>query len=84
VLPEQSQDAIPRAALVSDKPGTVHDSEKHWRAIRRELNANRADFGDLAADLRAPLRRTLFRSRIWRPSLVRAGLLVRFEGRAHT
>jgi integrase len=28
-----------------------------------------------ANEVRAPLRRTLFRSRIWRPSLVRAGLL---------
>jgi transcriptional regulator with XRE-family HTH domain len=51
VLPDRSQDAVPRAALVSDKPGTVHDSQEHWRAIRRELNANRADLGDLAADL---------------------------------
>jgi integrase len=35
-----------------------------------------------ANEVGAPLRRTLFRSRIWRPSLVRAGLLgqVRGEG----
>ena len=51
ILPDHSQDAIPRTALVSDKPGTVRDSQEHWRRIRRELNANRADLGDLAAEL---------------------------------
>src|SRR5882757_9156727 len=33
-----------------------------------------------ANEVGAPLRRTLFRARIWRPSLVRAGLLGRVEG----
>jgi integrase len=33
-----------------------------------------------ANEVGAPLRRTLFRSRIWRPSLVRAGLLGKVEG----
>jgi integrase len=33
-----------------------------------------------ANEVGLPLRRTLFRSRIWRPSLVRAGLLGRVEG----
>jgi len=35
VLPDHSQDAIPRSALVSDKPGKVRDSQEQWRAIRR-------------------------------------------------
>jgi transcriptional regulator with XRE-family HTH domain len=34
VLPDHSQDAIPRAALVSDKPGTIHDSQARARNER--------------------------------------------------
>jgi hypothetical protein len=39
---------------VSDKPGIVRDSQEHWRAIRWQLNANRAKLGDLAAELYPP------------------------------
>lgn len=51
VLPDHSEDAIPRAALVSHRPGKPYDSQEHWRGVRRQLNANRAALGDLAAEL---------------------------------
>jgi hypothetical protein len=48
-----------------------------WSIIREHLREWPALAGEpvFANEVGAPLRRTLFRSRIWRPSLVRAGLL---------
>lgn len=51
VLPDHSEDAIPLTSLVSDRPGEVRDSQERWRDVRRQLNANRAALGDLAAEL---------------------------------
>jgi transcriptional regulator with XRE-family HTH domain len=51
VLPDQSRDASPFPCHVSDRPGKVRDSQERWRDVRRELNANRATLGDLAAEL---------------------------------
>lgn len=51
VLPDRSGDATPRAEAVSLDPGPVRDSQERWRAVRAELNANRALLGDLASDL---------------------------------
>lgn len=51
VLPDRSGDAAPRAEAVSLDPGPVRDSQERWRAVRAELNANRALLGDLASDL---------------------------------
>ncbi|MGH3550379.1 MAG: helix-turn-helix domain-containing protein [Pseudonocardiaceae bacterium] len=51
VLPDQSRDANPFPSHVSDRPGTIRDSQERWRDIRRELNAHRATLGDLAAEL---------------------------------
>jgi integrase len=38
-------------------------------------SGHRGERADLPNEVGGPLRRTLFRTRIWRPSLVRAGLL---------
>ncbi len=51
VLPDHSADALPFASHVSDRPGSVRDSQERWRDIRRQLNAHRAVLGDLAAEL---------------------------------
>jgi transcriptional regulator with XRE-family HTH domain len=51
VLPDHSRDASPFPSHVSDRPGEIRDSQENWRHIRRELNANRATLGDLAAEL---------------------------------
>jgi transcriptional regulator with XRE-family HTH domain len=51
VLPDRSGDATPHAGAVSLDPGPVRDSQERWRAVRAELNANRALLGDLASDL---------------------------------
>jgi transcriptional regulator with XRE-family HTH domain len=51
ILPDQSRDASPYPCHVSDRPGPIRDSQEHWREVRRELNANRALLGDLAAEL---------------------------------
>jgi len=51
VLPDQSRDGNPFPSHVSDRPGKVRDSQERWRDTRRELNANRATLGDLAAEL---------------------------------
>lgn len=51
VLPDQSSEASPNPSHVSNKPGPIRDSQEHWREVRRELNANRALLGDLAAEL---------------------------------
>ncbi|MCY7343667.1 MAG: helix-turn-helix domain-containing protein [Pseudonocardia sp.] len=51
VLPDRSGDATPRAETVSLDPGPARDGQERWRAVRAELNANRARLGDLAADL---------------------------------
>ncbi|MGH3815502.1 MAG: helix-turn-helix domain-containing protein [Pseudonocardiaceae bacterium] len=51
VLPDQSADARPFASHVSDRPGTVRDSQERWRDVRCQLNAHRAVLGDLAAEL---------------------------------
>jgi transcriptional regulator with XRE-family HTH domain len=51
VLPDHSADARPFASHVSDRPGPIRDSQKHWRDIRCQLNARRAVLGDLAAEL---------------------------------
>jgi hypothetical protein len=55
-----------------------------WTIVREHLERwpTEENAPIFANEVGAPLRRTLFRSRIWRPSLVRAGLLgqVRGEG----
>ncbi|WP_433784666.1 helix-turn-helix domain-containing protein [Actinomycetospora sp. CA-101289] len=51
VLMDRSGDAIPDPTHVSHLPGPVKDSQDHWRLVRRELNANRALLGHMAADL---------------------------------
>ncbi len=51
ILPNQSRDASPFPSHVSDRPGPIRDSQVHWREVRRELNANRAQLGDLVAEL---------------------------------
>lgn len=51
VLPDHSTDAAPRPNKVSDRPGNELESQQRWRTVRKELNANRALLGDLAADL---------------------------------
>jgi transcriptional regulator with XRE-family HTH domain len=51
VLPDRSCDARPRAETVSLDPGPARDGQEHWRAVRAELNANRARLGDLASEL---------------------------------
>ena len=50
VLPDRSSDARSQET-VSLEPGAVRDSQERWRAVRAELNANRALLGDLASDL---------------------------------
>jgi len=51
VLSDLSRDASPFPSHVSERPGKIRDSQQRWRDIRRELNANRATLGDLAAEL---------------------------------
>ncbi len=51
VLPDQSADARPFAAHVSERPGPVQESQERWRDTRCRLNAHRAVLGDLAAEL---------------------------------
>ncbi|TWD79731.1 Xre family transcriptional regulator [Kribbella amoyensis] len=51
VLPDRSADARPRSNSVAGSPGPVRDSQDRWRAVRAELNRNRAVLGDLAAEL---------------------------------
>jgi transcriptional regulator with XRE-family HTH domain len=51
VLPDHSGDSVPRSSSVTEAPGPVRDSQEQWRAVRAELNANRAVLGDLAAEL---------------------------------
>jgi hypothetical protein len=51
VLPDRSADARPRDETVSLEPGPVRDTQERWRAVRAELNSNRARLGDLAAEL---------------------------------
>lgn len=51
VLPDNSGDAKPRVESVSLDPGPVRDSQERWRAVRAELNLNRALLGDLASEL---------------------------------
>ena len=51
ILPDQSRDASPFPSHVSDRPGPIRDSQEHWREVRHELNVNRAQLGDLAAEL---------------------------------
>ncbi|TCP56990.1 Xre family transcriptional regulator [Tamaricihabitans halophyticus] len=51
ILPDNSADAIPEPATVSGSPGTARDSQERWKAIRAELNGNRAVLGDLASEL---------------------------------
>jgi transcriptional regulator with XRE-family HTH domain len=50
VLPDHSADARPRDTATLE-PGPVRDSQERWRAVRAELNANRALLGDLASEL---------------------------------
>lgn len=51
VLPDRSDDARPQSGLVAESPGPVRDSQDRWRAVRADLNRNRALLGDLAAEL---------------------------------
>lgn len=51
ILPGRSADSIPLPDHVSGSPGAAMASQERWTAVRRELNANRAALGDLAAEL---------------------------------
>ncbi|WP_222598248.1 helix-turn-helix domain-containing protein [Lentzea tibetensis] len=51
ILPDRSSDRIPHPGTVSTTPGAPHDSQEHWRAVRAEMNRNRAHLGDLAAEM---------------------------------
>ena len=51
VLRDRSGDAQPHTETVSLDPGPARDSQERWRAVRAELNANRARLGDLASQL---------------------------------
>lgn len=51
VLPDHSRDAAPHVHAVSLEPGPARDSQEQWRAVRAELNSNRALLGDLASEL---------------------------------
>jgi transcriptional regulator with XRE-family HTH domain len=51
VLPDRSGDATPRPDAVSLDPGPVRESQECWRAVRDQLNSNRALLGDLASEL---------------------------------
>ncbi|MGQ0716062.1 MAG: helix-turn-helix domain-containing protein [Pseudonocardiales bacterium] len=71
VLPDRSADAHPFASHISDRPGPIRDSQERWRDIRRQLNANRAVLGDLAAELYPAQQRipgtTVLTSASWMP-----------------
>ncbi|MQA64160.1 MAG: helix-turn-helix domain-containing protein [Actinophytocola sp.] len=51
ILPDRSADAVPRPEKVSSSAGAEMESQRWWKAVRSELNANRAQLGDLAAEL---------------------------------
>lgn len=51
VLPDRSGDARPQADTVSLDPGPVRDGQERWRAVRAEMNRNRAALGNLASEL---------------------------------
>jgi len=51
ILPDRSADAIPQPEQVSGSPGATLASQERWKAVRAELNTNRAILGDLAAEL---------------------------------
>lgn len=51
ILPDHSAEAVPRPEAVSGTPGAEMRSQQHWKAVRAELNSNRAMFADLAAAL---------------------------------
>lgn len=51
VLADQSSEASPHPSHVTNRAGPIRDSQENWREVRRELNANRALLGDLAAEL---------------------------------
>ena len=50
ILADHSADAIPNPGEVSET-GAPHESQERWKAVRAELNANRARLGDLASEL---------------------------------
>jgi transcriptional regulator with XRE-family HTH domain len=51
ILPDRSAAAVSQLEQVSGSPGAALASQQRWRAVRAELNANRALLGDLAAEL---------------------------------
>ncbi len=51
IVVDRSADAIPQSELVSGSLGASLASQQRWKAVRAELNANRATLGDLAAEL---------------------------------
>jgi transcriptional regulator with XRE-family HTH domain len=51
ILPDRSVDAVPQPDQVSGSPGAALASQRQWKAVRAELNANRAILGDLAGEL---------------------------------
>jgi transcriptional regulator with XRE-family HTH domain len=51
ILPDHSADSVPSRGSVSSSPGAPQDSQEHWKAVRGQMNQNRALLGDLAADL---------------------------------
>lgn len=51
ILPDLSSDRIPHPGTVSSAPGAPHDSQERWRTVRAEMNCNRAQLGELAAEL---------------------------------
>ncbi|MGH3913014.1 MAG: hypothetical protein ACRDTC_06345 [Pseudonocardiaceae bacterium] len=51
LLSDLSAGAIAQLELISGSPGATLAGQQQWRAVRAELNANRALLGDLAAEL---------------------------------
>lgn len=51
IVAGRSADAVLQPELVGDSPGALVANQQRWRAVRAELNANRATLGDLAAEL---------------------------------
>jgi transcriptional regulator with XRE-family HTH domain len=51
IQPDRSRDNVPSPSTVSGAPGAPRDSQERWKAVRAQMNQNRALLGDLAADL---------------------------------
>ena len=67
--------AVPQVGRRSAGGAATRLARAHHPAAHAPDGPRASDEPVFANEVGAPLRRTLFRSRIWRPSLVRAGLL---------